>query len=499
MGKTKKLDVAVLRSVLLSDADADLSTAQSNDDKLDFLLEAAEDHGTIGVIDWRSEPGETTDQVDRMLSELGVTTFDWTFIDHLAEMEQGEVMRNCNFLTHIRDQLKTIDLNFVHFDRSDDAFRFAIMRDDAFDKITGMARKNSILIGADFGPDEYYSLGKFHLTKVGFSQAGVNANVEIFKQKQSAQKIKSLRKMLSDGADISPDDGDAPVSSHARLAVPEKLDPTLSAWTMQLHITWFANPHARAVAHRILTGESACLPMIVDNWRLSLMQRSFLEQSYLETHKEYPLVADLMAEVSMYDAVRYWDLTIAAAGFFCFGYQEEWEACAAFYPMFERRRVITDSDEEDFERMQWALIRFLANDQPDGDDLNALAKVAPFGPLFGTWDVDSYFMAALNALCDWHIDACHAAVRGDSRVHSPGYDLLPVWILAIARQRERVTGRICLPQNALMKIADTFSSIPADVPPGETVNALRTLYGKEYGDRTDFCAAWDGYLKVNGL
>lgn len=496
MGKTKKLDVAILRSALLGDLDdermAALVTADTKDDGLNSLLEAAQTVGTLGIVDWKAEPYETIQQVDRMLSKLGVTAFDWTFIDHLAEMEEGEVMRNCNFLMHVRDQLKTIDLNFVHVNCIDDGFRFAVLRDADYDKISGMAKRNCIRIDGDFYPDEYYTIGKYHLAKSGFAQPKANADRKTVEQEQTARKMKSLRQMLSYGADEPLD------AAHSRLAVPTKLDQNFSAWSMQCNIKWFVGEHARRLSHRILTGESACLPLTVEHWRLSLIEREFLEQSYLETHDECPHVDDLEG-VSFYDAARYWDLTIAAAGFFYFGYKEEWEACAAFYPMFERRNVITNSGEEDFERMQWELIRFLAKEGAGSDALNALAQTAPFGPLFGTWNDDSYFTAALNALCDCHINDCHAAVRGDSKLHSMGYDLLPVWIMAIARKREQATGRICLPQNALMKIADAYASIPADVPVGETVKELRALYGREYGNQTNFHDAWDGYLARSGL
>ncbi len=76
--------------------------------------------------------------------------------------------------------------------------------------------------------------------------------------------------------------------------------------------------------------------------------------------------------------------------------------------------------------------------------------------------------------------------------------MLPVWILAIARKREQQIGRMCLPQNDLMTIAENFFDVPSDVQPGPTVLELHALYVRQYGNQTNFYEAWDKYLSSNG-
>ncbi|NHZ77783.1 hypothetical protein F2P44_00480 [Massilia sp. CCM 8695] len=499
MSKTKKLDVEILRSVLFSEPGGGVNTqldgADKKDDALYRLFEAAENNGTIGAIDWRAGPDETTSEIDRMLSDLGIHDFDWTFIDHLADMDQGEVLRNNNFLCHTRDQLKSIGLNLAYFNRFDDACRFSILSDENFLKIDNMFKKNHISISNDFEPDAYYSLGKLHLKKTGFSQSGMSPDAAILEHEQKERKIKSLRKLLNDEAAMAPgEEKHSLAPAYARFSVPEKLGEDNNAWAISSAISLYATWTARRASQRIIDGETACLPFIVDSWRLDLLHRGFLEQSYLQALTEFPRVEDLTGNVSLFDACIYWRLTIAAAGFYYFGYEEEWKSCAAYYTMFERRNVMTNSYEEDFERMQWALIRFLAKDCATHEDLNELSKIEPFGSLFGAWADDDYFTEALDGLCDWHLNQCHAAIRGDSKIHAPGYDFLPVWILSIARKREKEIGRLCLPHNDLMRITEKYLSIPSGAPVGQLVTDLNALYAREFGGQTDFHKAWDTYL-----
>ncbi|MDM5178842.1 hypothetical protein PO883_16700 [Massilia sp. DJPM01] len=384
MGKTKKLDLEILRSALFSGPDEDINgspdSAGNKDEQLFLLLEAAEDNGTIGAIDWRAEPADTTTAIDQMLSDLGILNFDWTFIDLLAEMDQGEALRNHNFLCHVRDQLKSIGLNLVYFNRFDDAYRFSILNDENYLKIEGMFKKNHIYASNDFKPDAYYSLGKFHLKKTGFAQPGKSTDSSVLEDKQKERKIKSLRKMLSDEAELEPgEENNSLAPPYARFAIPDRLSEDDNPWRMSTDIALHATWTARRASQRIIDGETGCLPVIVDGWRLSLSSRDFLEQSYLQALTDYPRIEELRQNASFYEACEYWKLTIAATGFFYFGYQEEWLTCIAYYTMFERRNAMTTSFDEDFERMQFALIRFLAKDSPKNEDLNELSKTEPFG------------------------------------------------------------------------------------------------------------------------
>jgi hypothetical protein len=493
MARAPKFDLAVLAAVLLSEGEP--SPAQ-----LHALLERAIHLGRLGCVDWREETAGIVNAGNKMLQCVSAVGFDWSFIDHLGDIGEGEVLRNNNVLCHLRDQLAQVGLRLVHLEVGDDAYRFAILVPEAFERIHRMAKKNVMKITDDFGPDEFYAQGKVHLKVAGFAQAA-NANERAqLEVKQRARRIKSLRKLLDDEAELHPDEAvDSLVAPYARFTFPPQLDTGHDTWRISMKLGLHTSWAQRRASRRLLLGEAKMAPELLDCWRLRLLERMFLECAYLDSLGEYPKLADLLDRVSFYEANKFWELTVAATALYCFGYEAEWRQCAALYALFERRLAVSGGQQPEVERMQLALVRFLGTANPAGAHLDTLAASAPFGPLFGAWDKDKHFAQALGELCDWHLTKCHVALTGYDDIHAPGYDFFPTWILAIDRQRERALGRSSLPQHDVLALARPYLNANYVGPEGALVREARALYERACGKTpAQFIEAWDRYFKANG-
>lgn len=126
----------------------------------EVLTEVYLKRGLLGLIDWRSATDETMPQVDRMLDRLGVRNFDWGFIDTLEEHGDGSELRNNNFLSILRDRLRTHGLTLAHIDQLGDSYGFAVLRLEDFAAIDGLKVENEFAVLGDFGDDEAYERGK---------------------------------------------------------------------------------------------------------------------------------------------------------------------------------------------------------------------------------------------------------------------------------------------------------------------------------------------------
>ena len=119
----------------------------------------------IGAIECRSEPGETQSQVDIMLQRLGVSDFDWSFVDILSEHGDGTELANQNFLTLLRDELAKRNLAFVHLQTFGDSYGFAVIPSGDYASIAGMERDLVLNVSHEFGADEGYKKGRRILMK----------------------------------------------------------------------------------------------------------------------------------------------------------------------------------------------------------------------------------------------------------------------------------------------------------------------------------------------
>jgi len=130
------------------------------------LHEVFTNRGLLGVIDWRSGTDETMSLVDPMLHRLGVNTFDWSFIDVLAEQGDGTELRNNNFLTLLRDRLGVHGLTLAHLDQFGDSYGFAVLRKEDFAAIDGLKVEGEFAVRADFGADDSYQRGTSILERI---------------------------------------------------------------------------------------------------------------------------------------------------------------------------------------------------------------------------------------------------------------------------------------------------------------------------------------------
>ncbi len=109
----------------------------------------------MGSIDWRSEPDETVSQIEPMLVRFGLRDFDWAFIDTLLEQGDGTELKNCNFLSVLRDRLAIHDLVLVHINLMGDSYGFTVLPIAAYANIAGFA-DDEFSISTDFGADDGY-------------------------------------------------------------------------------------------------------------------------------------------------------------------------------------------------------------------------------------------------------------------------------------------------------------------------------------------------------
>ena len=490
MPRKPKLDLTELASVLLREA-------VDPPGSLHELLDAAIAQGSLACIDWREETAGIINGADRMLARLG-STVDWSFVDHLIDMNQGEVLRNNNVLCHLRDQLQQIGLRLALIDVGDDAYRFAVLAPSDFDRLNGMARKNVVTISDDFGADEFYAPARIHLTAVGFVQPTRTIDPAQQASKQRARRIKSLRKLLDDESTLHPDESaDSLVPPYARWTLPgngDETDPWLVAIHLGLQTSWIQ----RRASRRLLMGDAAMAGTLRDCWRLRLLERAFLERAYLASMTKFPNLAAATGEVSFYDAQQYLELTVAAAALSCFGFEEEFQQCASFYPLFEARLRRLGSHQVELEHQLLALMRFLSTARPTSADLDTLAATSPFDVLRGTWEKNDHFAQALAELADWHLAKCHAALSGHDDIHAPGYDFFPTWLLAIDRCRERALGTSSLPSHDLFDLARPYIDAKYDAPEGKLVHEVRALYERTWNDSPDWIEAWKPYLTDDG-
>jgi hypothetical protein len=122
----------------------------------------------LGIIDWRSDVEETIWEVEPMLWRLGVRDFDWRFIDVLAERGDGSELKNANFLSLLRDRLRSRGLALVHIYLFNDNYNFAILPSQEFAKINGMDDpEENWRISDNFDADASYERGQGMLKEAG--------------------------------------------------------------------------------------------------------------------------------------------------------------------------------------------------------------------------------------------------------------------------------------------------------------------------------------------
>jgi hypothetical protein len=399
------------------------------------------------------------------------------------------VLRNNNFLCHVNEQLKQIDFHLVHVNIFDDSYRFFVASKDSFALIDGMQIKNVVEISDNFGADEYYSLGLLHLKAVGFFQPGRSQDKAAEKAKKQKRQIKSLTKLLADESVLlEGEDANSLVPPYARFEIPLLLNTEKAEGRLAMDIGLYTSWAARRASQRMFEGKKDAASILVNCWRLRLLERKFEERCFLRILSE----RSTLESVSFYDLQHFWPLTIASTAFYYFGFESEWRECSAYYPIFEGRFATIGLTYSEQERMQCALIKFLVSSADEIGSLNKLSETAPFKSFYGTWLNDDLFLQAIDSLCDWHLDECHSALRGDSFVHEPGYDFLPMWILAIDRKRERVLGRSCLPKNQLLSVTSRYLETNFPNTKNEIVEKLEFLYSSTYGTSpVDLAFEWN--------
>lgn len=137
------------------------STQDEDASLYDLLYDTFLRRHLLGAIDHRSGEDETISQVDPMLVRFGIRNFDWSFIEILLRYGDGTEMRNCNFLTLLRDRLAAAhDLVFFSIDAGDDSFQYGIVRSVDFPAIADLVVPDEFEVRIDFGPDEAYVRGK---------------------------------------------------------------------------------------------------------------------------------------------------------------------------------------------------------------------------------------------------------------------------------------------------------------------------------------------------
>jgi hypothetical protein len=133
--------------------------ADDDSEAFEIFEEGFSEAGLIGRIDHRSFTSETVELIEPMLQRHGVRDFDWSFIGKLERLGDGAELRNENFLTLLRDQLRRRGLTLAHLDHGDDGFGFALLRADDFDSVNGL-QAGYFVVRDEFGADEACERGR---------------------------------------------------------------------------------------------------------------------------------------------------------------------------------------------------------------------------------------------------------------------------------------------------------------------------------------------------
>jgi hypothetical protein len=96
------------------------------------------ERGFVGYIDWRSDPDELCEAMEPLLEKSGLQDFDWSFLDELVESDDSEMLKNENLLNLVSDKIAERGMLFIHLFMGWDNYDFAIVSQEAFDKIKHM-------------------------------------------------------------------------------------------------------------------------------------------------------------------------------------------------------------------------------------------------------------------------------------------------------------------------------------------------------------------------
>jgi hypothetical protein len=140
-------------------------------DPLSVLIETYNKRGLLGYIDWRSDTSETINDVEPMLWRLGLRDFDWSFIHVLGEHGDGSELRNHNFLSLLRNQLRLHGLAFFNLGLFSDSYAFSVLPPSEFASINGMQCEELFQVSDHFGADEAYERGKQILQRLSTRDA----------------------------------------------------------------------------------------------------------------------------------------------------------------------------------------------------------------------------------------------------------------------------------------------------------------------------------------
>jgi len=471
-----------------------------SDDKfvtnLDDLLETGLESGAIACIDWREETTQSIAAIDQMLEIRGKLKLNWSFFDILKDADVGEIFRNKNFLSLTRDQLAQHNLVLCRIQTYDDSYCFSILSEQEFNEIESIEHKDQFLITKDYDADEFY-LQAIRLLEQAEMDGKLESSVYITEHKQSKsrnkkknRKLETLKKQLGDengGNGFYGDDEKLPKFSDLDGPIKAGNGHNYNAYS---RLSNYATFRIRNSIFNIIHGKSNSARALRDGWYVNFYAALFRERAYLEDLSEFSSFSDYSEEYSTYlPPTQAWDFAYSIFGLYWLGENETWRNFAKLFTIYKSR----DDIEGCFETIIYSLISLLSIKQLDTERLNDILNEEPLKGLKESWECDKAFEEKLNQLCEWHIDHCHAS-KG-YKIHSPGFDLFPTWILALDKYRALQRGCSCLPTNDLMSLTKLIMDADFGEPKTPLFTETSRVYQNCYGDdNSDIRQSWLEFL-----
>jgi hypothetical protein len=93
--------------------------------------------GVIDGMDWRSDPDDLRSCLTPLLKRRGIS-LDWSFVKAIEATNDGEALRNTNFLPIVGDHVEKLGFVLAQVLEGSDAYTFAVCSPDEFTRIDGL-------------------------------------------------------------------------------------------------------------------------------------------------------------------------------------------------------------------------------------------------------------------------------------------------------------------------------------------------------------------------
>jgi hypothetical protein len=103
----------------------------------ELAVELLAEAGVIEGMDWRSAPDDLRMCLTPLLERRGIS-LDWNFVKAIEATNDGEALRNTNFLPIVGDHVEKLGFVLVQVVEGSDSYTFAVCSPDEFTRVDGL-------------------------------------------------------------------------------------------------------------------------------------------------------------------------------------------------------------------------------------------------------------------------------------------------------------------------------------------------------------------------